>query len=415
MQTSNEQNIESYGLDCPLCLRLLYEPLTTSCGHTFCRECLARCMDHAAYCPLCRTVLYLDPEKHPITIAVQRACEQLFPAAYRQRAIEEERERTHLLDAPEAADPESNAAAAETGSEATTSVYRDILRTPGSRWMPLFLMDEALFPGQRIQMHIFEPRYRLLLRRAMAGSRQFGFVAALRQAPPGLDFIRVENGHRFMTRTGTVLEVTDCERLGDGRSLIDTIGRSRFRIIPETLHIMDGYLVARVELWDDRIEPGAVDPDAALIQGVGTDTQRQAYVTSLLQEAWSFAESAKQAGLFSYSLQAGGAFGPYGISPVLGSMEAPSIERLVPETSRSPRRSRSSPTRSEAPGTFPVQFVVELSFWLAHYTTPETAERQRLLEMHSTIQRIETVMQRVRARGLDTLLQRLASTTNASS
>lgn len=42
--------------DCILCMKLLYEPVTTPCGHTFCKACFARSMDHGNRCPMCRTV-----------------------------------------------------------------------------------------------------------------------------------------------------------------------------------------------------------------------------------------------------------------------------------------------------------------------------------------------------------------------
>lgn len=43
--------------ECKLCYSLLFQPITTICGHTFCRECLERCLDHRVECPCCRTVL----------------------------------------------------------------------------------------------------------------------------------------------------------------------------------------------------------------------------------------------------------------------------------------------------------------------------------------------------------------------
>lgn len=40
--------------ECPVCLRLLLQPVTTRCGHTFCKECLGRALELSSGCPLCR-------------------------------------------------------------------------------------------------------------------------------------------------------------------------------------------------------------------------------------------------------------------------------------------------------------------------------------------------------------------------
>lgn len=49
-------------LECPLCLKLLWEPVTTPCGHTFCRPCFLRAIDHGAKCPNCRRVVHMGRE-----------------------------------------------------------------------------------------------------------------------------------------------------------------------------------------------------------------------------------------------------------------------------------------------------------------------------------------------------------------
>jgi len=55
--------------ECILCLKLLYQPVTTPCGHTFCRDCFLRAGDHSNKCPMCRTV-----SSHLILICLCEPC-----------------------------------------------------------------------------------------------------------------------------------------------------------------------------------------------------------------------------------------------------------------------------------------------------------------------------------------------------
>lgn len=43
--------------ECSLCYRLLHLPVTTPCGHVFCRPCLDKVLDHKTECPLCKNGL----------------------------------------------------------------------------------------------------------------------------------------------------------------------------------------------------------------------------------------------------------------------------------------------------------------------------------------------------------------------
>lgn len=56
---NHDKMIERSLLDCSICLSTLQEPVTTECGHTFCKDCLLRTMTelNKKACPYCRTEL----------------------------------------------------------------------------------------------------------------------------------------------------------------------------------------------------------------------------------------------------------------------------------------------------------------------------------------------------------------------
>ncbi|KAK6210138.1 ATP-dependent protease La domain-containing protein [Colletotrichum tabaci] len=105
--------------------------------------------------------------------------------------------------------------------------------------IPIFVCTLS-FPMMPTFLHVFEPRYRLMIRRALEGDRTFGMV--LPQRP------RTANDTHFV-EYGTLLRIVNAEYFADGRSLIETIGISRFRITRNG--ILDGYLVGSIERIDD--------------------------------------------------------------------------------------------------------------------------------------------------------------------
>lgn len=100
--------------ECVLCIKLLYDPVTTPCGHTFCRQCLIRSLDHNNKCPFCRTVclgaigsklqlLYLTiiiaetqtcfqvlhlTQELPVSVTLKNILMQAFPDEYQERRDE---------------------------------------------------------------------------------------------------------------------------------------------------------------------------------------------------------------------------------------------------------------------------------------------------------------------------------------
>ncbi|RLN18144.1 hypothetical protein C2845_PM02G22760 [Panicum miliaceum] len=118
---------------------------------------------------------------------------------------------------------------AERRSEHETMTYA------GVDLMPLFVMDVVL-PCQKMALNIFEPRYRLMVRRIMEGNHRMGMVA-------------IDSTTGTVADCGCEVEILECEPLPDGRFYLEVEGSRRFRILRSW--DQDGYRVAEVEWLQD--------------------------------------------------------------------------------------------------------------------------------------------------------------------
>ncbi|CZS97850.1 hypothetical protein WAI453_008866 [Rhynchosporium graminicola] len=202
-------------LDCQVCYGLFLQPFTTTCGHTFCRTCLHRVLDHSTLCPICRRQQALSPglspEKAPTNSIISKLLTGLCPEALTARA--------------EAASIES---------------------CPGTQEldMPLFVCALS-FPEVPTFLHIFEPRYRLMIRRAIeSGNRKFGMLLHKSNREP-----QGSLGPVSFYEYGTLLHIEGMHLMPDGRSLIETRGVSRFRVLK--YGTLDGYTIGKIETVGD--------------------------------------------------------------------------------------------------------------------------------------------------------------------
>jgi Lon protease-like protein len=111
--------------------------------------------------------------------------------------------------------------------------------------LPIFLLNVVLFPGAELPLHIFEPRYRLMINECYGEKKPFGVVLAR----PESEYLQEEP-----YPVGTMAEIEVLDRLEDGRMNLIARGLQRFRILSQ--HREKPYLSALVEIYEDIAEPG---------------------------------------------------------------------------------------------------------------------------------------------------------------
>ncbi|KAG7463621.1 hypothetical protein MATL_G00178560 [Megalops atlanticus] len=198
--------LDSADMECSLCMRLFYEPVATPCGHTFCLKCLERCLDHNPTCPLCKENLseYLATRGYHKTLLMEEVLVRYLSDELSERRKIHEEELKEL-----------------------SNLNQEV---------PIFVCTMA-FPTIPCPLHVFEPRYRLMIRRSMeTGTKQFGMCIA--------------DEVKGFADYGCMLEVRDVKFFPDGRSVVDTIGVSRFKVLSHGQR--DGYNTAKIEYLEDK-------------------------------------------------------------------------------------------------------------------------------------------------------------------
>ncbi|XP_041511651.1 LON peptidase N-terminal domain and RING finger protein 2 [Microtus oregoni] len=218
-----EFTIDLADFECALCMRLLFEPVTTPCGHTFCLKCLQRCLDHAPHCPLCKDKLseLLATRNFHVTVLVEELILRYLPDELSDRKRIHDEEMLELSD-----------------------LTRDV---------PIFVCAMT-FPTVSCPLHVFEPSYRLMIRRCMeTGTKRFGMCLSSENAG--------------ISEFGCMLEIKDIRTFPDGSSIVDAVGISRFRVLSHRHR--DGYNTADIEyLEDEKVEGPEYEELTALHESV---------------------------------------------------------------------------------------------------------------------------------------------------
>src|ERR1017187_705669 len=140
-----------------------------------------------------------------------------------------------------------------------------------SETLPLFPLGTVLYPGLLLPLHVFEERYRQLVRDLLNAPepRRFGVVAIRKGRETGVDGI---SALYEIGCTATVREVTAHD---DGRFDLVTVGTQRFRLAE--LDYSEPYLQGEVDLLDEE----AGDEEAARLAAQSVQRAFRGYLDVL--------------------------------------------------------------------------------------------------------------------------------------
>lgn len=177
-------------VECPICVDHLTDPLSLQCGHAYCRLCLlqsTRLAPDGRSCPLCRQRIAIrDLTTHPVNAGLEAEVKAAVgAAAYEARA--------------------------SANARAIAAFLADSITA-----LPIFAMHPGTRVGAPVALHFFEPRFKILIRRAWEGNRLFVFTA--HSPRPGVEgvLVRVDHARFLPDGRATILGVgIEAVRLGE--------------------------------------------------------------------------------------------------------------------------------------------------------------------------------------------------------
>lgn len=130
--------------------------------------------------------------------------------------------------------------------------------------LPLFPLHTVLAPGIALPLHVFEERYRLMVRRCLDGPAPFG-VVLIREGSEVAPRAG-EGADLAIAGVGTFAEIREASKFADGRWDLLVVGTGRFTVL-EVDAEAEPYLVAEVEPLPDEV--GDRDVATRLVERVG--------------------------------------------------------------------------------------------------------------------------------------------------
>lgn len=111
-----------------------------------------------------------------------------------------------------------------------------------TNFIPIFPLSIVVFPGEDVNLHIFEPRYKQLIKECHEQKKSFGIPVVL---------------NNDMAEMGTLMEITELSKLYDnGEMDIKTKGIKVFRILEVIKEVPDKLYNGAIVTYPDNVDKG---------------------------------------------------------------------------------------------------------------------------------------------------------------
>lgn len=217
--------------ECTICMKLLLDPVSVSCGHTFCKRCLEQALDYRNLCAVCRAPVAPGAG---VNVLLRSIITERFPRALTERREEQQAE---LQAGEQEADDARRREAL--GASAGNRASQDESMT-----LPLATLSElsaAVLPHCMMEADLLEGR---LLDYALQGARRLGVLVDAAES------LRGEG--EALQAVGVCFSIEEFHRPPPPRAVhLILQGMFRFRLLEPPQWQQDGFEICRCTAFFD--------------------------------------------------------------------------------------------------------------------------------------------------------------------
>lgn len=123
-----------------------------------------------------------------------------------------------------------------------------------TNFIPIFPLDVVVYPGENLNLHIFEPRYKQLVTECLAANKPFGIPSVI---------------DKKVKELGAVVEITELTKVYDnGEMDIKTKGLKVFRVLEIIKEIPDKLYSGAIVSYPDNYISGNPELMRQIVSGI---------------------------------------------------------------------------------------------------------------------------------------------------